>query len=330
MTSAPLDDVPGVPVDHVPGVPVDHVPSASPDDVWLRSYAARLGAAVRPGASVGRVTTPSGALVAHLGDVVVKVHHPRADPAALAARLAVVTGLAAYDLFVQPLAATATIEPATRRLVTAWPTVEVLDPDDDDLPWAAAGALLARLHRTAPPRAERAPAVHGGAERLARAVRRVGSLPVSYEDRHRLGSLGARLVAELGEVGERSHPAGPAPTTLVHGDWHLGQLARVDGGWRLLDIDDVGLGDPAWDLGRPAGFWAAGLLGDGDWHAFLAGYRASGGPGVPPDGADGDPWPRLDLAARCAVFVATVRELGSPSASSENSASDLLQACARM
>ena len=49
--------------------------------------------------------------------------------------------------------------------------------------------------------------------------------------------------------------------TLVHGDWHLGQLARVDAEWRLLDIDDVGLGDPAWDLGRPAGFWAAGLLG---------------------------------------------------------------------
>ena len=100
-----------------------------------------------------------------------------------------------------------------------------------------------------------------------------------------------------------------SPTALVHGDWHLGQLARVDGGWRLLDIDDVGLGDPAWDLGRPAGFWAAGLLGDEQWRAFLDGYRASGGPGVPPDG---DPWPRLDLPARCAVFVAAVRELRVP------------------
>ena len=308
----------------------DGWPNDQPHDAWLVSYAAGLGAAVRPGVSVGRVTTPSGALVAHLGDVVVKVHHPRVDPTALGARLAVVTSLAAYDLFVQPLAATATFEPLTRRLVTAWPRVEVLGPDDDDLPWAAAGALLARLHATAPPRGDRSPAGHGGAERLARAVRRVETLPVGDDDRHRLGSLGARLVAELGEVSEDSHRAGPAPTTLVHGDWHLGQLARVDGGWRLLDIDDVGLGDPAWDLGRPAGFWAAGLVGDGDWHAFLAGYRASGGPGVPPDGADGDPWPRLDLAARCAVFVATVRELGSPSASSENSASDLLQACARM
>ena len=123
------------------------MPSASPDDAWLRSYAAGLGAAVRPGAPVRRVPTPSGALVAHVGDVVVKVHHPRADPAALAARLAVVTDLVAYDLFVQPLAATATLEAATGRLVTAWPQVEVLDPDDDDLPWAAAGALLARLHR---------------------------------------------------------------------------------------------------------------------------------------------------------------------------------------
>ena len=113
----------------------------------------------------------------------------------------------------------------------------------------------------------------------------------------------------------------------MHGDWHLGQLGRLDGSWRLLDIDDIGLGDPAWDLGRPAGFWAAGLLGDEQWRSFLDGYRSSGGPGVPPDG---DPWPRLDLPARCAVFVAAVRELRAQPAPSDHPGSDLLQACSRM
>ena len=140
MTTAPFDDV--------PGAPRDRLPSASPDDAWLRSYAASLGASLRRGSPVSRAITPSGALVARVGDVVVKVHHRHTDPADLAARLAAVTRPAAYDLFVQPLAATATVEPVTGRLVTPWPWVEVLDPEDDDLPWAAAGGLLARLHRT--------------------------------------------------------------------------------------------------------------------------------------------------------------------------------------
>jgi len=75
------------------------------------------------------------------------------------------------------------------------------------------------------------------------------------------------------------------PTTLVHGDWHLGQLGRlsVTRRWLLIDVDDLGVGDPAWDLARPAGFWAAGLIPDDDWAAFLQSYRAA----VPP----GDPWP---------------------------------------
>jgi predicted trehalose synthase len=44
--------------------------------------------------------------------------------------------------------------------------------------------------------------------------------------------------------------------TLVHGDWHLGQLGRRGEHWVLIDVDDLGVGDPAWDLARPAGFWA--------------------------------------------------------------------------
>jgi hypothetical protein len=119
--------------------------------------------------------------------------------------------------------------------------------------------------------------------------------------------------------------------TVVHGDWHLGQLARTTAGWRLVDVDDLGVGDPAWDLARPAGFWAAGLLDDASWEELLGAYRGARGPGVP---ESGDPWPALDLPARCAVFVATVRELRREARDARRHSHDisraLLAACAQM
>ncbi|WP_435897174.1 phosphotransferase family protein [Streptomyces parvus] len=97
--------------------------------------------------------------------------------------------------------------------------------------------------------------------------------------------------------GEAPAPA-PGADALCHGDLHLGQLVRhpaPDGPWLLIDMDDAGVGDPAWDLGRPAAWYAAGLLAPEDWSTFLDAYRAAGGPAVP---ADGDPWPALDVPAR--------------------------------
>ncbi|GAA2148647.1 Ser/Thr protein kinase RdoA (MazF antagonist) [Humibacillus xanthopallidus] len=297
--------------------------TAEPPDTWLRAYAAALSSGVGPGSPVRRVATPSGALVAHVGDVVVKVHHPRTDAAALSRRLTSSARLAARGLVVAPLSTSPGTEPASHRLVTAWPRVDVLHPDDDDLPWAAAGALLARLHRAPVDSVTARLGVHGGGKRLGRALARVADLAVGDDDRDLLATVGASLTVQLREGAQEP---GSRPTTLVHGDWHLGQLAHDDE-WRLLDIDDLGLGDPAWDLGRPAGFWAAGLLDDDSWGTFLGAYRATGGPGIP---GDGDPWPRLDLAARCAVFVAAVRELGAQPMSSGISVSALLQACRGM
>jgi aminoglycoside phosphotransferase (APT) family kinase protein len=105
---------------------------------------------------------------------------------------------------------------------------------------------------------------------------------------------------------------------LVHGDWHLGQLGRLSAAtpWLFIDIDDLGVGDPAWDLARPAGFWAAGLIPDDDWAAFLQSYREAGGPAVPP----GDPWSVLEPFARAAVIQAAAHHPDD----------ELLAACERM
>ncbi|WP_330474868.1 phosphotransferase family protein [Terrabacter sp. C0L_2] len=292
---------------------------------WLDGLAADLtGGHVRDrGTSVDQVVCrqlPSGAELAFVGGVVVKVHHPRTDAAALGRRLWQVTSGAGPSLWVQPLEGRPRRAP-DGRCVTVWPRVEVVAPGDAALPWADSGRLLARLHlssadagdapdRTPLPR-------HGGPARVSRALRRAGRL--DHPAAPMLTELGRRLLDEI--------PTSPAPGLVVHGDWHLGQLARTPDGLRLLDVDDLGTGDPAWDLARPAGFWAAGVLEDADWRIFLTAYRTEGGPGVP---ADGDPWPRLDLPARCAVYVAAVRALGVQPAHSAHPAEGLLEACARM
>jgi aminoglycoside phosphotransferase (APT) family kinase protein len=157
-------------------------------------------------------------------------------------------------------------------------------PDPDALPWAEAGRLLALLHRE-PTGGFALP--HGGPARLARALARLGQGPDADMIRRAAAGL-------------TTAPAAGRPATLVHGDFHLGQLGQFDGVSVLIDIDDLGVSDPAADLARPAGFWAAGLLPDGDWHEFLDGYRKAGGSAVPA----GDPWQVLEPLARVAVVAA--------------------------
>ncbi len=197
------------------------------------------------------------------------------------------------------------VEEVGGRWRSFWPYVETVVPRPADLPWAEAGVLLARLHREAqsvelPP--------HGWPERLRRAL---DSLPDKSEAVRRAA---ATLPDEVWRSGTPGRPA-----TVVHGDFHLGQLGRLKAGtaWLLIDVDDLGIGDPAWDLARPAGLWAAGLIPDGDWTAFVDAYRGVDGPAI----SAGDPWPILEPFARAAVVQAAA-----------NHPDDelLLAACARM
>ena len=237
-----------------------------------------------PGADTRGVQTRSGAEIVVDGDVVYKLHRPGTDPRALAIRLGIASRSGSL------LAPLATVpERVGMRWRTRWPRVETVVPQPECAPWAEAGRLLARLHSEALP--QRTPP-HGWPQRLRRAVdtlRRTGD-----------GTI-RRAAAELPpEVWRAGSP--DRPTTLVHGDWHLGQLGRRSdtAPWVLIDVDDLGVGDPAWDLARPAGFWAAGLIPDDDWTSFLESYRGAGGPAVTQD----DPWPVLEPFARAAVVQA--------------------------
>ncbi|MFF2644480.1 phosphotransferase family protein [Streptomyces niveus] len=232
-----------------------------------------------------------GVVVRH-GPAVAKAHAPATDPAGHRARIAVAAHPLLTGILLPPLPAATPY--VAGRPVTAWPYGTPVDPDrPDDAPWEAAATLLARLHAV-PPAALVPPAVPPmrghlkAAQALAR-MRAAGPHPATAAVERAWAGLPAWARGEA--------PA-PAGGLLCHGDLHLGQLVRhpvPDGPWLLIDVDDLGLGDPAWDLARPAAWYAAGLLAPDEWQRFLGAYRAAGGPAVP---ADGDPWPRLDGPAR--------------------------------
>lgn len=256
--------------------------------------------------------TSSGADIIVDGDVVVKIHRTGTDPVELAARLRAAARLGTgTGPLLAPLSTS--VDPAPGgRWMTRWPRVHIVVRDPGALPWAAAGELLAVLHTR--PDTWGLPA-HRAAERLHRALER---LPA---DAPPVIRQAAQTLPEC-----CWQPAAPdRPVTVVHGDFHLGQLgARTGGPWQLIDVDDLGLGDPAWDLARPAGLWAAGLIPHADWRDFLDGYRRGGGPALP---AAGDPWEVLEPFARAAVVHAAAVGVRYPG---DESQAELLAACGRM
>jgi aminoglycoside phosphotransferase (APT) family kinase protein len=222
--------------------------------------------------------TRTDVVVLRRGEVVVKAHSLRDDVAALRPRLRATASAALAGVMLAPL------EPevlsVAGRAVTVWPAGRPIRQDEtDSAPWEEGARLLARLHAVPLTLLPALPPA-GGPARVARAVRRMtGDGPVEQ--------LVRLAFTELPEPE-------PVPALATHGDWHLGQLVRRDR-WLLIDVDDLGVGDPAWDLARPAAWYAAGLLEPAVWDRFLGAYQASGGPAL---GAGQDPWQRLDLPAR--------------------------------
>ncbi len=256
--------------------------------------------------TVGVVQTRSGAQLVVDGDVVHKLHRIGTDARVLAQRLRIAAGSASL---LSPISVVP--QRVGLRWQTSWPKVHTVAVEPDRAPWAEAGRLLAALHVESAP--ARAP-VHGWPQRLRRAV---------TDLKDATGSVRRAAAALPDEVWRAGSP--DRPLTLVHGDWHLGQLGRrsASAPWLLIDVDDVGVGDPAWDLARPAGFWAAGLIPDDDWETFLDAYRGSG-PALP----GGDPWPVLEPYARAAVVHAAASGLAHGDRDDTQQA--LLAACERM
>ncbi|MFE0649870.1 phosphotransferase family protein [Streptomyces sp. NPDC059534] len=254
-----------------------------------------------------------GTVVRH-GGLVAKAHAPGTDPEAHGVRLALAAHAEVAGVFLPPVPLPGSAPGVLDgRPVSLWPYGPPVDPADPDAaPWEEAARLLALLHRTPPP--------HGTEGRLPE-MRAPVKARLAVERMNRSAAGRPATATVLGAWRTLPGPAhsGPAPRALCHGDFHLGQLVRDDGidgtdgtsgtggidgtggapagqgagPWRLIDIDDLGLGDPAWDLARPAAWFAAGILPPEVWSRFLGAYQEAGGSAV---GAD--PWVRLDGPAR--------------------------------
>ncbi|HLL32347.1 MAG TPA: aminoglycoside phosphotransferase family protein [Streptomyces sp.] len=266
---------------------------------------------------------PDATVVRH-ADTVAKAHAADTDPAHLAARLTTASHLP--GILLPPL--TETPLALHGRLVTLWPYGTPVDPDDPDAaPWEAAATLLAHLHRAPAPTIPLPPM--RGPEKAARALARLTAAAAPHPATPTIWRAWSDLPAWA-----RAEAPMPDTATLCHGDLHLGQLVRADGTpqspWRLIDVDDLGVGVPAWDLARPAAWYACGLLPPDEWTRFLEAYRAAGGPAVP---ADGDPWPALDVPAR-ALTVQSAAQAVTKALSAARPLDEveqsLVDACARM
>ncbi|MBO8190748.1 aminoglycoside phosphotransferase family protein [Streptomyces oryzae] len=290
------------------------------------------------------VAERADATVVRVGDRVAKAHAPDAEAAPLDVRVRVAAAATYRGVLLPPASSSGTVPLPGGRAGSVWPYGAPVDPDDAAAaPWEAAGELLARLHTAPLPPLAQLPGPLPPMRGPAKALRALTRMRTAPPGAHAAAADAVERAWAVLPPWCRDEERPPEARILCHGDFHLGQLVRhppPDGPWHLIDVDDLGLGDPAWDLARPACWYAAGLLPPTAWDRFFAAYartlRTAGAPRASSTlrGLAGpDPWRYLDAPARAltvqsaALGVAKARTEGRSLDEAEEAC---VAACARI
>lgn len=269
----------------------------------------RYGGCDKPLIPLGR--RGASTVVVRCGSVVVKAHSKGSDPAALAARLAVAARSTLSEVLLAPLVPRPVA--VADRWASVWPYGATIPVDPGRVPWADAATLLARLHTATVDMGQllELPSCDAPA-RIARRVAGLAKQPPGEPDAPQHAAATVRAAWHTLPAWARGQGKAPGPVTVVHGDFHLGQLvAHTGAGWRLTDIDELGTGTPVWDFGRIAALRALGVIREGEFRNFLDAYWAAGGPALSPNSVDADhaDWATLDAVARAHVVSAAAQRL---------------------
>lgn len=205
--------------------------------------------------------------VLRFGNVVVKIYNQKSLLQHVETSLTLIASREANDLFLQPLCRH--VFQIEDRLFTVWPAAETHLPNSvDQFEWVESAQLLASLHNLSV-RTKRLVRPAGWLGRLGHLKTKIEACRAFPDERKTLLAALETLPRFSSTTWHENN------TSLVHGDWHPGQVVRSSNQLKLIDCDDVGLGNPMWDLARVAGWSLAGVISHEVWTSFFNHYAAA-------------------------------------------------------
>lgn len=198
---------------------------------------------------------------------VVKIHPTYINREILDQKFRLIASKPCRDLFLQPLQNE--LVSVDERSVSIWPLAKSLSAESpEQLDWSEYGRLLGKLHEASSELKTAMPqnlCASSWPSRVRRGLERTKQCKENHLKHEVLKAYSRLAVDKLCQ----EHVKYP---TIVHGDWHPGQMVLFQNKTLFIDVDDIGMGNFSWDLSRPAAWFYCGLLDESLWNLFLTNY----------------------------------------------------------